>query len=200
MVSGVGGARVKDTGVHRFNDLHTGRTTSPTSDWIVSSCPAGTAGQAVLDCVNDVLSDSTDAWNLSPRVRRLAIPLLHYGQLDAHNMDFLIASRAGAAREVSAVGFVAVETLRCAPSDNAVNARSLHLHGIYVRARARRNGIGRILFHAVIEMALARALTRIETNAWRDSATFFERLGFSLAPGACRSEPPYRMMKSLAAS
>lgn len=196
---GVGGARVTDTALPNLSDSYPRRANNVTRDLSASICPAGTAGQIVLDCVNDVLSDSTNAWELAPRVRRLAIPLLHYGQHDAHNMDFLIASRAGASPGTSTVGFVAVETLQCAPSDSAVNVRSLHLHGIYVRARERRNGIGRFLFHAVTEIAQARALTRIETNAWRDSGIFFERLGFSLAPGACRSEPPYRMIKSLAA-
>jgi N-acetylglutamate synthase-like GNAT family acetyltransferase len=126
---------------------------------------------ADLARINDLVDSATRAWGLKERVERLALPSLRYRAGDFCFMRFVVACDTGGSP-------CAVAALEEATDGVEKRPHSILLHGLYVSLAAQRGGLGTALVSHVVADATARGFSIIQLHAWRDSESFFSRLGF----------------------
>ena len=145
-----------------------------------------------LGTVNAVIEQATLSWDLSDRVRRLALPSLQYKELDLQYMHVALVSACGS----SEAGVAAWEEADRHDAPKA--ARAVLLHGLFVLPARQRRGIGTTLLEGVEDWTLQRGFDAIVLRAWRESAAFFRARGFDElnAENAMR-QPPMQMKKIL---
>jgi predicted N-acetyltransferase YhbS len=107
------------------------------------------AGRADLDAINQVIEAAVMSWQLSERVRRLALPVYRYSAVDLACLDAVVAED----HHGLLAGVATWE--RASGGDVPAGVDALLLHGIYVNPTCHRQGIGRRLFQAA-ELAVGQ--------------------------------------------
>lgn len=128
-----------------------------------------------LEAINGVVTRAIDTWEVSDRVKRLALPVYHYAPEDFAHLEFLLTLVDGRVTAVAAWEPAASEEL---PS----GFDGLLLHGLFVDPDACGRGLGTALLHACADRAREQGLDGVLVRATRDSASFFERRGLTKLP------------------
>lgn len=147
---------------------------------------------ADLATVNCIVAEASRAWNLTPRLRRLAVPTLLYDEADLKQMSVALA-RSHDGPDVA----VALWEESAAPK-SPQGARAVLLHGLYVAAVAQHRGVGSSLLNFVEKWSASRQFARVELRAWRHADPFFIAHGYR--PPAAHEQAnlfPRRLRKSL---
>lgn len=76
------------------------------------------------------------------------------------------------------VGVASICFIEVMPTFEHPSGKRAHLMNVYVRAEARRRGIGRKMVARLIEEARARGVTEITLDATEDGRLLYESLGF----------------------
>jgi GNAT superfamily N-acetyltransferase len=144
-----------------------------------------------IDDVNRVMAAAIDTWDLSPRLKRLAMPAYRYRRDDFDHLTVL-----GAWQADRLLGFVSVE-----PTDERqpLGGRpALLVHGLYVRPQVQGCGIGTRLIDAARELARERGLAGLLVRAERSARPFFEKAGFTPLPVEdAQRDYPHRLWASV---
>ncbi|MFO7603711.1 MAG: GNAT family N-acetyltransferase [Gammaproteobacteria bacterium] len=134
------------------------------------------ANVADLNDINRVIEAAVMTWALPERVKRLSLSSYRYSELDVNYLDMLVAQTATG----EIVGIAAWETAD--PQDLSPGQTAMLLHGIYVAPRYQHQGIGRQLFHAVVEAAKPRHVDGLLVRAQEEARGFFLAQGMELLP------------------
>jgi GNAT superfamily N-acetyltransferase len=126
-----------------------------------------------LDTINGVVAAATLSWNLTARVRRLALPSLLYNAVDLQHMCIARID----ADTVGALGVALWEDT--AEAGQATDKRAVLLHGLYILPHYQRHGVGTCLLELVADWARARGFESLIARAWRESESFFIARGFT---------------------
>lgn len=134
------------------------------------------AEAAQLDAINHVVEAAVMGWDLTERVKRLALPSYRYTPIDLQHLDLLLAkSPAG-----DIVGVAASEPADA--HDCPKQQDGMLLHGLFVDPDWQRRGIGRRLLDRVIESAQSAGCAGVLVKAQHDAAGFFITRGFTRLP------------------
>ncbi len=145
-----------------------------------------------LTAINRVVETAVGAWPLPERVRRLALPVLCYSDIDGLEFEFLGFEAAGAV-----VGVAAWEVT--VTSRGPQGEPGALLHGLYVHPQWQRQGVGQTLQREMGSRAAAAGAQGILLRAERVSVSYFERCGFQRVTAKPRGEAgyPYLFWKPL---
>ena len=135
-----------------------------------------TLGTQDRDAINEVITEAVLAWSLPERMKRLALPLLCYDEVDLGHFHAIGAY--GYGRTARPTGLFGI-----ALWDQDA------LHGLYVRPQAQGCGLGRGLLASVAAHAQEAGIRRLLIKAERVSAGYFQRQG--LAAAGSESSYPY---------
>ena len=127
-----------------------------------------------LEAINQVITEAAMAWPLPERMKRLALPVLRYDEIDLDHFDAIGAYASDHAGQLTRLLGIAVWDHHA-------------LHGLYVVPAAQRIGVGRSLLGSVAERARQAGIARLVVKAERVSASYFERQDLV----AAGSESPY---------
>ena len=154
-----------------------------------SCCDISPAAAADLEAINRIVEDAMRGWNISPRVRRLSLPLYRYGDQDLEHLELALA------RTPEIAGVAALEL----PRRSADPAVAL-LHGLYVTPQRQRAGIGGVLLRWAELDALQRGIATLRVRARPEAIAFFEARGYlaAAAVGAAAAYP-WLLQKALPA-
>ncbi len=128
-----------------------------------------------LDVVNDIVEEAVSSWGIADRVRRLILPSLLYNEVDLQHMRFLLLDDEGG----KAVAVAIWEEI--GGTDTSSRTRKVQLHGLYVRPRWQRQGLGAGILEFVGLWVGMHGLDGITVRPWRESEAFFRRHGFESA-------------------
>ena len=130
------------------------------------------AGPADLQSINDVVSEATLSWGLAERVRRLALPSLHYSSADLGHMTVILLT----GLDGEDIGLAAWESAdsRDLPPDT----EGVLLHGLYVVPQLQKMGLGTRLVDLVAHRAAENGANGIAVRAWKEAGPFFSSLNF----------------------
>lgn len=161
------------------------RQTQQTADCAKDALPTRRAALADLPALNGVIEAAVMAWPLAERLKRLALPVLRYGELDLRDYVMDLVERDDRVVAVAAWREVA---------EDAGHGPHLFLHGLYVHPDFQKRSLGSGLIRRVVAIARERGLRGVLVKAERVSTGYFDALGFerlpeSDAPGAAY---PYR--------
>jgi GNAT superfamily N-acetyltransferase len=131
-----------------------------------------------LPAVNAVVERAIMSWNLPERVKRLALPVYRYSDLDLAVMGSVLA----VGPEGAVVGFAAWEPAD--PSDIPDGTTALLLHGLYVDPARHGRGIGTRLLEAAEQAAREQLMNGLLIRAQRAAESFFLRRGLQALPAA----------------
>ena len=141
--------------------------------------------------VNDVLKVAVGVWNVSPRVKRLALPSYRYDEYDLQQLDFL-----GAWRNGELVGFISLEPTERDPLCSKPVA--MLVHGLYIVPQMHGAGVGTRLVNAAKHRARRQGYTSLLVRAERNAKAFFEKIGFTpLAVEDAQRDYPHRLSIAL---
>jgi GNAT superfamily N-acetyltransferase len=135
---------------------------------VVAEIQTRPLGTKDLEAINDVIAEAVLAWPLPERMKRLALPLLCYDEVDL--LHFHAIGAYGLDRTVRPVDLFGV-----ALWDQDA------LHGLYVRPEAQGRGVGRQLLESVASQARQAGIARLLVKAERVSAGYFQRQGLTVA-------------------
>lgn len=127
---------------------------------------------ADLDAANAVIEACVMAWELPPRVKRLALGSYLYRTHDLEYMDMLVAETAPG----EIVGIAALEA--ASPADLPDGRSGLLLHGLYVLPARQHEGIGGRLVDAALALTRTRTLDGLLVKAQSEAVGFFRAMGF----------------------
>jgi len=128
-----------------------------------------------LPAVNGVIQRAIGTWRLTPRVKRLAVPLYCYRETDLTALELTVAERAGEVVAVAAWEPAAAQDL---PSGQ----RGLLLHGLYVDPAWQGRGLGRLLLYRACAAAGEAGFDGVLVKAQAEAAAFFAAAGCRLLP------------------
>lgn len=132
-------------------------------------------GAEDLTGVNRIIEAAIGTWDLPERVKRLALPLYRYSEVDLTHLDLRLLEGPG--------GVLAVAAWEPADARDDPGAGSATLlHGLYVRPDAQRRGLGTRLLEDGIRLARVSGSQGILVRAQAGAEDFFQRLGFSRLP------------------
>lgn len=141
--------------------------------------------------VNAVLKAAIAVWDVSPRVKRLALASYQYDEYDLQQLDFL-----GAWHDGELVGFVSLEFPEYDPSQGKQAA--VLVHGLYVTPEMHSVGVGTRLVDAAKQRARDKGHTSLLVRAERNARAFFEKLGFTPLPVEdAQRDYPHRLSAAL---
>jgi GNAT superfamily N-acetyltransferase len=124
-----------------------------------------------LHGINRVIAAAINAWTVSDRVKRLALPLYHYELADLEDLHIDKAvDTQGIILGVIAWGAVG-------PQDTLGREGEALLHGLYVDPAFQGLGIGKTLFEYAKQRAGRGGYRGFIVKASKDAMGFFERLG-----------------------
>ena len=132
-------------------------------------------GAKDLPGVNGIIEAAIGTWNLPERVKRLALPLYRYTDVDLTHLELSLLEGPGGLMAVAAWESA---DARDVPGDGPAKL----LHGLYVIPDAHRTGVGSRLLEDGIRSARASGSRGVLVRAQADAEGFFERLGFSRLP------------------
>jgi len=142
---------------------------------LADPCVIRAGGTKDLPEANRIIEAAIGTWNLPERVKRLALPLYRYTDVDLTHLDLRLLEGPG-----GPMGVAAWEPADARDVPGAGPATLLH--GLYVTPGAHRAGIGTRLLEDGIHRARASGSRGILVRAQADAEGFFERLGFSRLP------------------
>jgi predicted N-acetyltransferase YhbS len=125
-----------------------------------------------LPGANRIIEAAVGTWHLSERVKRLALPLYRYTEVDLTHLDLRLLDGPG-----GLMGVAAWEPADARDGPDAGTATVLH--GLYVSPDGHRTGIGRRLLEDGIRRARTAGLSGILVRAQAGAEGFFQRAGFS---------------------
>lgn len=128
---------------------------------------------ADLPGINAVVDRAVMTWELPDRVKRLALPVYRYDELDLGVMGVHVAGDPGGA----VVGVAAWEPAD--PSEVPNGRTAMLLHGLYVDPIWQGCGIGSRLFEAAEHAAREQDSDGLLVKAQRDAEPFFLRRGLA---------------------
>ena len=148
-----------------------------------------------LDGANSVIEAAIMTWQLPDRVKRLSLPSYRYDPNDLVHLTLV-----GAVDETdSIVGVVSWEP--ASVSDTPGGARSLLLHGIYVKPALYRSGVGSRMLDVAIEAARQGGFDGLFVKANPDAQGFFSANGLQqLSIVNAARDYPYRFWRDLRAN
>ena len=124
-----------------------------------------------LPGINRVIAAAINAWTVSERVKRLALPLYHYELADLNDLHIEKAmDTQGIILGVIAWGAVG-------PEATSGREGEALLHGIYVDPPFQGLGVGKTLLDHAEEQAEHCGYRGFIIKASKDAVRFFERLG-----------------------
>jgi len=132
-------------------------------------------GAEDLPGANRIIEMAIGTWNLPERVKRLALPLYRYTDVDLTHLDLRLLEGPG-----GLIGVAAWESAD--PRDIPGAGSAALLHGLYVIPSAHRAGFGTRLLEDGIHSARASGDRGILVRAQADAEAFFQHLGFSKLP------------------
>jgi N-acetylglutamate synthase-like GNAT family acetyltransferase len=147
--------------------------------------------EETLDNINGVVASAIDTWDISQRVKRLALPSYLYTRIDTQHLKFF-----GAWRNDALIGVVALEPM--------VNGRTesrcaMLLHGLYVDPREHGRGIGARLVALAKSISLIGGFSELLVRAERNAVYFFRKQGFrSLQTDDKNRDYPHQLVAELA--
>ena len=142
-------------------------------------------GRKDLEAINDVIAEAVLAWPLPERMKRLALPLLRYDEVDL--------------RHFHAIGAYGLDsTIRPVDLFGVALWDQDALHGLYVRPEAQGRGIGRRLLESVAAHARQAGFARLLVKAERVSAGYFQQQGLTAA--GSEADYPYAFYLDTGAS
>lgn len=162
-----------------------------------------------LGAINAVIEHAIASWPTSSRLKRLAMAPLQYQALDLQDFEFLLCYKAHACLGVAAwqpgVPLVPQQAKVAKVSADAVNAKAVLLHGLFVSAQAQGRGIGGLLLDEITWRARREQFSGIYVRVERFSTSYFEQRGFRLLtheeePGFQPTSYPYRYVLDLGPS
>lgn len=118
-----------------------------------------------LDAINRIIEAAVMSWQLPERVKRLALPIYRYNEMDLKYYSLIVAEDN---KKVLAVA--AWDTDIHQGKDGS---RGLLLHGIYVQPEYQRHGIGSRLFREVENAVRGTKLDGVLVKAQNDAVDFF---------------------------
>ena len=134
------------------------------------------AGASDLVEINHIITSALRAWDLPDRLKRLALPLLHYDTVDLEDYKTLLFLKAGVA-----VAVAVLDTNTHYPGPTGT--RCALLHGIYVRSTSHRQGIGNALQAAMQTQAWNLGYNGLILKSLPVSSGYFIRQGFETFSG-----------------
>jgi GNAT superfamily N-acetyltransferase len=138
-----------------------------------------------LEAINDVITEAVLAWPLPERMKRLALPLLRYDEVDL--------------RHFHAIGVVGLDrTVQHVDLFGVALWDQDALHGLYVRPEVQGRGVGRRLLESVATNARQAGIARLLVKAERVSAGYFQQQG--LAAAGSEADYPYAFYLDTGAS
>lgn len=141
-----------------------------------------------LPLVNWVITSAVNSWNLSDRLKRLSLSLLHYDAVDLQDYEILVYFRDEYPLAVGAWEF--------GPSYAGPDGMpSALFHGLYVRADFQGLGIGQQMQGTVADRARAQGFGGLFVKSQRVSTGYFVQQGFSRTQGT--GVYPYQFWKSI---
>lgn len=129
-----------------------------------------------LGNINTLIATAIGKWRLTDRVKRLSLPLYHYGAQDLEHLQITVADTG----EAAVVGIAAIEAADESECPRGYNAALLH--GIYVDPLCHRKGIGSRLLKHMQTLASSRNFDGLLVKANPDAASFFEAQAFKKLP------------------
>lgn len=147
-----------------------------------------------LEAVNAIVTEAVLAWPMAERLKRIALRVLRYDGHDVDDMQMLVAELG---EQPAGVAVWDAET----PYRSGTGRRGALLHGLYVRPRMQRAGIGTTLQRHVAEAAAQRGFEGLIVKSERVSVAYFERCGYARLPedGVDGLQYPYLFWCPLAA-
>jgi len=119
-----------------------------------------------LVTINAIIEAAVMNWRLPERIKRLALPIYRYTDVDFENLQIIVA-------EIVGNGLVGVAA--CEISDSEVHGQqALLLHGLYVRPEFQHQGIGSQLFSAIEALVPKYKCDGLVVRAHTDAVGFFE--------------------------
>ncbi len=137
-----------------------------------------------LGAINRLIEMSVLNWALPKRLKRLAVPVMQYDEVDFDHLDLFVCVRGTEILGVSALD------LDYAPS------RGL-LHGLFVLPIIQGHGIGKQLMQMGFDWAAANQLNTVVMRAERVSISYFQRWGFEQLTDLGPNGYPYQFEKRL---
>jgi predicted N-acetyltransferase YhbS len=132
-------------------------------------------GAEDLAGANRIIEAAIGTWHLPERVKRLALPLYRYSEVDLTHLDLRLLE--------GPVGVLAVAAWEPADARDCPGAGSATLlHGLYVSPDAHRRGLGTRLLEDGVRSARASGSHGILVRAQAGAEDFFQRVGFSRLP------------------
>ena len=118
-----------------------------------------------LDAINRIIEAAVMSWQLPERVKRLALPIYRYNEMDLKYYSLVVAEDNN-------------KVLAVAAWDTDIHqgkddSRCLLLHGIYVQPEYQRHGIGSRLFREVENAVRGTKLDGVLVKAQNDAVDFF---------------------------
>ena len=140
-----------------------------------------------LASVNAVIQRAIMTWSMSERVKRRAVTILQYDQVDAANLALYVC-RSG----TTIIGVIALDFDYKA---SRAGCRGILLHGIYVDPATHRRRVGQTLMKFAERQAVIRAEDGVWIKAERVSRRFFERCGYIHCAPKSDADYPYLYWK-----
>jgi GNAT superfamily N-acetyltransferase len=126
--------------------------------------------------INRVVEAAVMTWDLSERVKRLALPSYRYSDIDGQVLEFVVARD----RRSRILGVASWEPAK--ENDSPPGKQALLIHGLFVDSACHRQGIGRALVDALLAQTAAAGNDGLLVKAQRDALGFFSACGFLPLP------------------
>jgi predicted N-acetyltransferase YhbS len=127
-----------------------------------------------LDQINHLITASIAGWNLSERVKRLALSSYHYKPDDFKHFELWVAQN-----DNNIAGIIALDKQL---TSNQKHQSALLVHGLYVLPECQRQHIGSQLIGLAHQRASDLGAEGILLKAIRDAENFFSAIGMKKQP------------------
>ena len=148
-------------------------------------------GRMHLPAINTIVEQAVASWDVTERVKRLALPGCKYRREDMDHMWLMAAE----AKDGKLCGFTALEEADGA--ELPVPGPGLLIHGLYVRPALMGAGIGTHLLQVGAGVAEKLGYNGVLVKSVRQSRRFFERSGLVALRADKETDYPYRYWLAL---
>lgn len=140
--------------------------------------------------INSIIRAAVLGWDLSDRVKRLALPSLYYDELDFTHLHFLVAESSVVDESQCSVVGVIVWDLSAAPD-------SVLVHGLFVRPDYQNRSLGRSLLGFLEDHLAKSGVIEIRVKAQKGAVGFFNRQGYSASDRLEQGDYKHDLVKVL---
>ena len=151
-------------------------------------------GRMDLPAINAIVEQAVASWDVTERVKRLAMPDYQYRREDMDHMWLLAAQ----AKDGKLWGFAALEEADSA--ELPAPGPGLLMHGLFVQPAFMRAGIGTHLLRVGAGVAKTLGYKGMLVKSVRQSRRFFERNGLLALRAEKATDYPYRYWLALGES